>query len=62
MANSPGSLGDRDHEGHLAGRSRRSTPTSPPAAHPHPRTILPHIGTNDIYGSNPAARRSACRR
>ncbi|WP_196218102.1 cellulose binding domain-containing protein [Streptomyces blattellae] len=55
QSNGPSSLGDRDHEGHsgwtiaqidanIAGWLRTYTP----------QTILLHIGTNDMYGSNPA--------
>jgi lysophospholipase L1-like esterase len=55
LANGPTSLGDHDHEGHsgwtiaqidanIAGWLRTYTP----------RTILLHIGTNDMYGGDPA--------
>ncbi|TDC80420.1 SGNH/GDSL hydrolase family protein [Streptomyces hainanensis] len=54
MSNGPGNLGDRDHEGHSgwtiagidANVSRWLTTYQP-------QTILLHIGTNDIYGSDP---------
>ncbi|WP_235978607.1 SGNH/GDSL hydrolase family protein [Streptomyces lycii] len=54
MANGPGELGDRDHEGHSGWTIAQidqnidnwlSTYT--------PRTILLHIGTNDMYGGDP---------
>ncbi|MCG8926296.1 cellulose binding domain-containing protein [Lentzea sp. CC55] len=55
LADGPGSLPDRDHEGHpgwtiaqidaiVVNRLRTY----------NPRTILLHIGTNDMYGSDPA--------
>lgn len=55
MSNGPSSLGDHDHEGHsgwtiaqidagVAGWLQTYTP----------HTILLHIGTNDIYGGDPA--------
>jgi lysophospholipase L1-like esterase len=55
LANGPANLGDHDHEGHsgwtiaqidadIAGWLRTYTP----------RTILLHIGTNDMYGGDPA--------
>jgi lysophospholipase L1-like esterase len=55
QSNGPSSLGDHDHEGHsgwtiaqidsnVVGWLRTYTP----------HTILLHIGTNDIYGSDPA--------
>ncbi|WP_030437562.1 cellulose binding domain-containing protein [Actinoplanes subtropicus] len=55
LANGPASLGDHDHEGHsgwtiaqidanVVGWLRAYTP----------HTILLHIGTNDMYGSDPA--------
>ncbi|NUT47461.1 MAG: SGNH hydrolase [Saccharothrix sp.] len=55
MANGPSSLGDRNHEGHsgwtIAQINNNITTWLSTYA---PRTILLHIGTNDMYGSDPA--------
>ncbi|MDQ2588728.1 cellulose binding domain-containing protein [Saccharothrix yanglingensis] len=54
MANGPGSLGDRDHEGHSGWTIAQIDANITTWLRTHtPRTILLHIGTNDIYGSNP---------
>ncbi|MBP2335781.1 SGNH/GDSL hydrolase family protein [Saccharothrix coeruleofusca] len=54
MANGPGSLGDRDHEGHSGWTIAQidSNITNWLRTH-NPQTILLHIGTNDMYGGNP---------
>ncbi|MER7281229.1 cellulose binding domain-containing protein [Dactylosporangium sp. NPDC000244] len=55
MSNGPSSLGDHDHEGHSGwtiAQIDANVGTWLPAY--TPRTILLHIGTNDIYGSDPA--------
>ncbi len=54
MTNGPGSLGDRNHEGHsgwtIAQIDSNITNWLRTYA---PRTILLHIGTNDMYGGDP---------
>ncbi|MEU7875276.1 cellulose binding domain-containing protein [Dactylosporangium sp. NPDC049140] len=55
MSNGPSTLGDHDHEGHSGwtiAQIDANVGTWLPAYTPH--TILLHIGTNDIYGSDPA--------
>jgi len=54
-SNGPSGLGDHDHEGHSGwtiAQIDANVGTWLPTY--SPRTILLHIGTNDIYGSNPA--------
>ncbi|MFD0200452.1 MULTISPECIES: GDSL-type esterase/lipase family protein [Saccharothrix] len=55
MTNGPSGLGDRDHEGHSGWTIAQidSNVTNWLRTYT-PRTILLHIGTNDIYGSDPA--------
>ncbi|WP_432969147.1 cellulose binding domain-containing protein [Dactylosporangium sp. CA-233914] len=55
MSNGPSTLGDHDHEGHSGwtiAQIDANVGTWLPTY--TPRTILLHIGTNDIYGSDPA--------
>src|SRR5690242_17963165 len=55
LANGPASLGDHDHEGHSGwtiAQIDANIVTWLRAYTPH--TILLHIGTNDMYGSDPA--------
>ncbi|ACU38360.1 GDSL-type esterase/lipase family protein [Actinosynnema mirum] len=55
MSNGPSSLGDRDHEGHSGWTIAQLDANVPAWLRAHsPRTILLHIGTNDIYGPDPA--------
>lgn len=54
MTNGPGSLGDRNHEGHSGWTIAQidSNVTNWLRTYT-PRTILLHIGTNDMYGGDP---------
>jgi lysophospholipase L1-like esterase len=53
--NGPAGLGDHDHEGHSGWTiAQIDSNINGWLATYRPRTILLHIGTNDIYGSNPA--------
>ncbi|MGP4113467.1 extracellular catalytic domain type 1 short-chain-length polyhydroxyalkanoate depolymerase [Streptomyces sp. 4N509B] len=54
MVNGPSSLGDRDHEGHSGWTIQQIDQNITNWLTTHdPDTILLHIGTNDIYGSDP---------
>ncbi|WP_447009045.1 GDSL-type esterase/lipase family protein [Saccharothrix sp. DSM 118769] len=54
-SNGPGNLGDRDHEGHSGWTIAQVDANVVAWLRTHtPRTVLLHIGTNDIYGSDPA--------
>ncbi|MFD7660377.1 GDSL-type esterase/lipase family protein [Actinosynnema sp. NPDC059797] len=54
-ANGPSSLGDRDHEGHSGWTIAQIDANITTWLRAYtPRTILLHIGTNDMYGSDPA--------
>ncbi|QFZ24623.1 SGNH hydrolase [Saccharothrix syringae] len=54
-ANGPSSLGDRDHEGHTAWTVAEVDAEVTGWLRTHaPRVVLLHIGTNDIYGDDPA--------
>ncbi|MEU0808244.1 SGNH/GDSL hydrolase family protein [Streptomyces sp. NPDC005970] len=55
MSNGPSNLGDRDHEGHSGwtiGQIDSNVVNWLRTYTPH--TVLLHIGTNDMYGSDPA--------
>ena len=53
-ANGPSSLGDRDHEGHSGWTIAQIDTNITNWLRTHtPRTILLHIGTNDMYGGDP---------
>jgi lysophospholipase L1-like esterase len=55
MVNGPGSLGDREHEGHSGWTIGQIDSNIVNWLRTYtPRTILLHIGTNDMYGSDPA--------
>jgi lysophospholipase L1-like esterase len=55
LSNGPASLGDRNHEGHSGWTIAQIDANVVNWLKTYtPRTILLHIGTNDIYGSNPA--------
>jgi lysophospholipase L1-like esterase len=55
QANGPGNLGDRDHEGHSGWTIAQIDANIVNWLRTYtPRTILLHIGTNDMYGSDPA--------
>ncbi len=55
QVNGPGSLGDRDHEGHSGWTIAQIDANIVNWLRTYnPRTILLHIGTNDMYGSDPA--------
>ncbi|MCP2163229.1 GDSL-type esterase/lipase family protein [Goodfellowiella coeruleoviolacea] len=54
MSNGPSSLGDRDHEGHSGWTIAQIDANVVNWLRTHtPRTILLHIGTNDMYGGDP---------
>jgi len=55
QSNGPSSLGDRDHEGHSGWTIAQVDANIVTWLNTFtPRTILLHIGTNDMYGSDPA--------
>jgi lysophospholipase L1-like esterase len=55
QTNGPGSLGDRNHEGHSGWTIAQIDANIVNWLRTYtPRTILLHIGTNDMYGSDPA--------
>jgi lysophospholipase L1-like esterase len=55
LVNGPSSLGDRDHEGHSGWTIAQIDANIVSWLRTYaPRTILLHIGTNDMYGGNPA--------
>ncbi|MGW3564289.1 SGNH/GDSL hydrolase family protein [Streptomyces sp. NPDC000941] len=55
MSNGPGNLGDRDHEGHSGWTIGQIDSNVVNWLRTYtPRTVLLHIGTNDMYGSDPA--------
>ncbi len=55
MRNGPGSLGDRDHEGHSGWTIGQIDQNITGWLGTYsPQTILLHIGTNDVYGPDPA--------
>ncbi|PJE96776.1 SGNH hydrolase [Streptomyces carminius] len=54
MANGPGSLGDRDHEGHSGWTIAQIDASTDGWLQAYdPGTILLHIGTNDMYRQDP---------
>ncbi len=54
QSNGPGELGDHDHEGHSGWTIAQIDSNVVNWLHTYtPHTILLHIGTNDIYGSDP---------
>jgi len=55
LANGPASLGDHDHEGHSGWTIAQIDANIVAWLRTYtPRTILLHIGTNDMYGGDPA--------
>lgn len=55
LSNGPSGLGDHDHEGHSGWTIAQIDANVVNWLHTYtPHTILLHIGTNDIYGSDPA--------
>lgn len=55
LSNGPANLGDHDHEGHSGWTIAQIDANVVNWLRTYnPRTILLHIGTNDIYGSDPA--------
>ncbi|WP_410575332.1 cellulose binding domain-containing protein [Amycolatopsis sp. cmx-4-61] len=55
LSDGPASMPDRDHEGHPGWTiAQIDANVSGWLTRFHPRTILLHIGTNDMYGSDPA--------
>jgi lysophospholipase L1-like esterase len=55
LANGPASLGDHDHEGHSGWTIAQIDANIVTWLRTYtPRTILLHIGTNDMYGGDPA--------
>ncbi|NUS85485.1 MAG: SGNH hydrolase [Streptomyces sp.] len=55
QSNGPSSLGDRDHEGHSGWTIGQIDSNVVNWLRTYtPRTVLLHIGTNDMYGSDPA--------
>ncbi|MEU9791386.1 SGNH/GDSL hydrolase family protein [Streptomyces sparsogenes] len=55
QSNGPSSLGDRDHEGHSGWTIGQIDNNVVNWLRTYtPRTVLLHIGTNDMYGSDPA--------
>ncbi|MGY0064166.1 SGNH/GDSL hydrolase family protein [Streptomyces sp. LZ34] len=55
MSNGPSSLGDRDHEGHSGWTIGQIDNNVVNWLRTYtPRTVLLHIGTNDMYGADPA--------
>ncbi|MES4902959.1 MULTISPECIES: SGNH/GDSL hydrolase family protein [unclassified Streptomyces] len=55
MSNGPGNLGDRNHEGHSGWTIGQIDSNVVNWLRTYtPRTVLLHIGTNDMYGSDPA--------
>lgn len=55
LADGPGSVPDRDHEGHPGWTIAQVDANVVSWLRTHnPRTVLLHIGTNDMYGSDPA--------